>query len=447
MIPENVMPRCWSMLLVFLLVGACGGDAPPADQASEPETAAQELPPPGPYAGMTAFTGATLWDGSGSRPQPDAVLLVSDGRIHEVLSGPAPAGTTVVDLAGKWVIPGLINTHGHVSGRWADDDVADAAARIRGDLGLYARYGVTTVLSLGGEPDEAFEVRAGRNDAALTHARLYLAGPVIAENMIGTASAATDANVTKGVDWIKIRVDDDLGTVHKMPWDAVQAVFDTAHLANVPVATHLFYLDDARRLLEMGSGLIAHSIRDRQVDDPFTEQLLQSGICYVPTLTREVSTFAYATRPDFFDDPFFREAAKQSELERVSDPGFMRRVGASPSAAAYRDALVQAQENLRILIGSGVPVAFGTDSGPAGRFPGFFEHLELSLMINAGVTPREALLSATSVAADCLGLDDVGTLESGRWADFIVLSENPLDDILNSRSIQAVYIAGNEVPR
>jgi imidazolonepropionase-like amidohydrolase len=122
-------------------------------------------------------------------------------------------------------------------------------------------------------------------------------------------------------------------------------------------------------------------------------------------------------------------------------------MAASPASAAYRKALVQAQENLRILVGSGVPIAFGTDSGPAGRFPGYFEHMEFDLMSEAGMTTREILLSATSVAADCLNLDDVGTLEPGKWADFVVLAQDPLADVQALHSVQDVYVAGNKVAR
>ena len=91
-------------------------------------------------------------------------------------------------------------------------------------------------------------------------------------------------------------------------------------------------------------------------------------------------------------------------------------------------------------------IAFGTDAGPATRFQGYFEHMELALMAEGGLTPMEIIVSATGDAARCLGLDDVGTLERGKWADFVVLAENPLDDIENSRTIESVWIAGNEVP-
>jgi imidazolonepropionase-like amidohydrolase len=123
----------------------------------------------------------------------------------------------------------------------------------------------------------------------------------------------------------------------------------------------------------------------------------------------------------------------------------MQRMKASASAAAYRVALVQAQENLKALSDAGVPIAFGTDAGPSARFPGYFEHMELQLMVDAGLTPEQALRSATGVAADCLGLDDIGTLEPGTWADFVVLGEDPLQDIQATTTLERVFIGGHEV--
>lgn len=439
------MFRVITLATSLLLLASCGSDTP--EQAAPEETQPQAtaaVPQPG--EGATAYTGAAIWDGTGSAIKHGSALLVRDGRIEAVVSE-IPAGAETVDLAGRWIVPGFINAHGHVSGRWADDSVTDGAERVRQDLALYAKYGVTSVLSLGGAPAEAFAVRDAQETAALAHARVLLAGEVVAGNTSNEASAVALANIERGVDWIKLRVDDNLGTGTKMPWDAIQVALNAAKAADIPVATHIFYMDDAARLLQMGTGLIAHSVRDREVTDEFVQAMLDTGVCYVPTLVREVSTFVYSERPDWFDDPFFQEAAKQSEINRVSQPDFQARVAANPTAAGYRKALVQAQDNLRVMIGSGVPVAFGTDSGPAGRFPGYFEHLEFGLMAEAGLTPREILLSATSVAASCLSLDDVGTLEAGKWADFIVLDEDPTQDIRAARAIQGVYIAGNEIPR
>ncbi|MSR21867.1 MAG: hypothetical protein EXR91_13005 [Gemmatimonadetes bacterium] len=392
-----------------------------------------------------AYTGATVWDGTGAPPMVGATIVVDSGRIVAIGADvEAPRGATTVALDGKYVMPGLIESHGHVTGAWAPEDVADPVERVRGDLLLYARYGVTTVNSLG---DEA-PTLAARNAASPTdaRARVLAAGPVVAANDPAGARAAAIANADAGVDWLKLRVDDDLGTATKMPWEAVAAVIDVGRERGLRVATHLFYLEDAKRLLELGTGMLAHSVRDTDVDTEFLDALRTSGVCYVPTLVRDVSTFVYAERPEWFDDPFFVAHANRGEVERASDPEFMTQMRESASAAAYRVALEQAQRNLKVISDAGLPIAFGTDAGPAVRFPGYFEHMELQLMVDAGLTPEQALHSATAVAAECLELDDVGTLEAGNWADFLVLGADPLSSIRATRQLERVFIGGNEVP-
>ncbi|HCK33626.1 MAG TPA: hypothetical protein DHW20_00510, partial [Gemmatimonadetes bacterium] len=363
-------------------------------------------------AQTTAYVGGSVWDGTGASIIRNATMVVEDGRITAVSpSAEIPAGTEIVFLEGKVLIPGLINTHGHVSGRWAAEDVVDEQDRIRGDLELFAKYGVTTVNSLG---DGLAVIEVRKSSSPLDpRARLLSAGAVIAGDTPEAARNQALANADAGVDWLKLRVDDNLGSSRKMPWDAVQAVMNIGNERGLRVATHLFYLEDAKRLIDMGTGMIAHSVRDTDVDQEFIDSLLESGICYVPTLTREVSTYIYGTRPGFFDDEFFTEYANEDEIERLSEPAYMERTLASASGAAYRVALVQAMENMVILQDAGAPVTFGTDAGPAGRFPGYFEHMELALMVGGGLTPTQALLAATSVAASCLGLDDIGTLEPG----------------------------------
>ncbi len=437
------MVRFFSLLSLALFLAACGDSSEPA----APTTPAVQpaIPPPG--AGATVFTNANIWNGTGSGPLRNAHMVVRDGRIESVSVEAAPEGAEVVDVDGAWIVPGFINAHAHVSGRWAADEVEGVAARAEGDLALYARYGVTTLLSLGGAPRESFALRDAQNSASLQRARMLLAGELVFSQDPAEAAAIASANIDARVDWIKLRQDDNLGTSEKMSWDAIEAVMRVAKASDTPVATHIFYMDDAAKLLDMGTSLIAHSVRDQPVSDEFVQAMVDSGVCYVPTLVREVSTFVYGERPKFFDDPFFLEAAKQSEIDRVSDPEFMGRMATSPSAAGYRIALEQAQENLGVLQGAGIPIAFGTDSGPAGRFPGYFEHMEFELMAEAGLTAREILLSATSVAANCLNLDDVGTLEPGKWADFVVIEQNPLSDVKALHSIKNVYIAGNSVVR
>jgi imidazolonepropionase-like amidohydrolase len=212
------------------------------------------------------------------------------------------------------------------------------------------------------------------------------------------------------------------------------------------VASHLYYLEDAKALLRAGTDFVAHSVRDQPVDDELIGLFAERDVCYSPTLTREVSTFVYESTPDFFDDVFFLREVDPDVLDQLRDPERQEGVRNSRSAQAYKQALEVALGNLKPLVDGGVQLALGTDAGPPARFQGYFEHMEMSLMAQAGLTPMQILVSATGDAAQCLGLDDVGTLEPGRWADFVVLTANPLADINNTRSIESVWIAGNQVP-
>lgn len=421
-------------LLTFALLMACQQQAP---------TAPGEVQPAAPES--VAYTNANVWDGTGAPMLRGATLVVAEGRVQSVSMDEPPAGARVVDLDGAFVIPGLINSHGHITANWGNTETVDPVERVREGLEVFARYGVTTVLSLGGAPDEAFAVRDAQDPANPEFARAFLAGPVVADTTAAAARETSVANVERNADWLKLRVDDNLGRGQKMPWEAVQAVIDVGREAGLAVATHMYYLDDAKRLLDMGTGMIAHSIRDLPVDDEFVASLDASGVCYVPTLTREVSTFVYADRPEFFDDPFFQRGANADQIARVSDPEFIQNMAQSDVAAAYRVALDQAMLNLGSLYADGAKIGMGTDSGPLGRFPGYFEHLELTMMVEAGMSPEDALLSATGVAAECIDRSDVGTLEAGRWADFLVLAEDPTVDILATRTLQRVFLAGNEL--
>ncbi len=161
------------------------------------------------------------------------------------------------------------------------------------------------------------------------------------------AVAAANSVAAMEPDWVKIRVDDNLGTTSKMSPEVYEAVIQAARGHDLPVASHLFYLEDAKGLLRAGTGLVAHSIRDAEADDEAIGLFLETGICYVPTLTREVSTFAYGERPAFFDDEFLMSDVDSAQVVAVSDPARQERVRNLPQAAAYRTALQVAQGNLK----------------------------------------------------------------------------------------------------
>lgn len=386
---------------------------------------------------VQAFTGFTLMDGTERAPIADAAMIVRDGRV--VATGPAstvtiPAGAERIDLGGRFVIPGLVNAHGHIN----------APA----DLRTYAAYGVTTVFSLGGDSPAVFAARDTQATATLDRARVWVAGPVLDPKTPDEARTQVAAVKAQGADIVKIRVDDNLGTTQKMPPEVYRAVIAEAHRLGLRVAAHLFYLADAKSLIAAGADLVAHSIRDAAVDDAVVASLKASGVCVSPTLMREVSTFVYESTPSWFSDPLFVKHANREWMATVQQPARQQAMRQSASAQRYKVALDVASANVKRLSDAGIPIAMGTDTGPMGRFQGYFELMELELMVKAGLTPRQVLRAATRDAARCMKIDrEVGTLETNKWADFVVLDADPLANISNVRRIAQVRIAGNPVPR
>ena len=386
-----------------------------------------------------AFTGATLIDGTDRAPIANATIIVQNGRV--VAAGaasavPIPAGAERISLTGKFVIPGLVNAHGHVN----------APA----DLRTYAAYGVTSVFSLGGEAASVFDARAEQATvgAALNRARVWAAGPVLTPNTPAEARTQVAGIAAQQADIAKIRVDDNLGTTAKMTPEVYRAVIDEAHRQSLRVAVHLFYLSDAKAILAAGGDFVAHSVRDTDVDAELIAALKAKGVCVSPTLMREVSTFVYESTPEWFSDPVFQKHANAQWIATLKEPARQAAMRASTSAQRYKVALDVASRNVKKLSDAGVMIAMGTDTGPMGRFQGYFELMELELMARAGLTPAQVLRSATRDAARCMRIDrEVGTLEPGKWADFVVLDANPLDNISNVRRISDVRVAGNPVVR
>jgi imidazolonepropionase-like amidohydrolase len=398
---------------------------------------------------VKAFVGARVLDGTGKPALENAVIVVRAGRIEAI--GPAasvrpPDGAQVQDLAGKVVMPGLISAHVHVSDVQGVGPRAYTQENTRRQLGVFARYGITTLVSLGGEQGPAFAARDAQNTPALDRARLYIAGEIVAAKTPDEARQIVAKVAATKPDFIKIRVDDNLGAAVKMSPEVYRAVIDEAHRRGLRVSAHLFYLDDAKELLKAGVDMLAHSVRDKPIDAEFVSLMKTRGIPYCPTLTREVSTFVYESTPAFFGDPFFLREADRDVMAQVQEPARQQAMRASKSAQAYKAALEIAKQNLKKAADEGLTVVMGTDSGAfPERFQGYFEHLEMEMMGAAGMTPAQILRSATGDAARALKLDGVGALTKGAWADFVALDKDPLADIRNTRSISSVWIAGNRV--
>lgn len=405
-----------------------------------------------PAAAQTrAFVGARVVDGTGAVIERAAIVVRDDTivRVGPVAEVPIPDGAERIDVEGATIIPGLINAHGHLTSADGMRTVGYTRENLIRQLRTYARYGVTTVFSLGDDQKEAFALRDEQRRGTWHGARLFVAGPVITGTTAEEARRMTDEVAAMRPDLIKLRIDDNLGTGRKMPEPAWRAAISGARERALPVAVHIFYLADAKAALAAGASIIAHSVRDLPVDDEFIDEMKERDACYVPTLMREVSTFIYGHTPPWVNDPFFLEGAGEGVAAELSDPArqaAVRASGAYQQGLRYKEALEIARRNLTTLADAGVRIAMGTDSGPPGRWQGFFEHLELEMMVASGMTPMQAIVSATGAAAACHGrTGEFGAIVPGASADLLVLDANPLDDIRNTRRIRSVWIAGRRV--
>lgn len=398
--------------------------------------------------GSIAFVGGLIIDGTDAAPLENGVVVITDGRIQAV--GPRgdvgiPAGAQVIYVQGKTIMPGIVNAHGHVGGVRGLEGGHYNTDNLLRQLGLYARYGVTTVNSLGGDEEEGFVIRNIQNNAGLDRARIMVAGSVVTGNSERSIRAEVNRNADMGANYIKVRIDDNLGTIQKMSRDHFDVLLDQSKKRRLPLAVHLFYLDDAKYILSKGADLVAHSIRDLPVDWEFIDLIKEKNKCYVPTLTREVSTFVYESEPDFFSDPYFLKEVDDDILRMLRDPERQQRTRNSSMAQGYKAGLRVAMANIGLLDENGVKIAMGTDTGVAARFQGYFEHMEMHMMVEAGMSPLDVIRASTGIAADCIGAHDVGTLEPGKWGDLIILGANPAEDIMNTKTIESVWIAGNRV--
>ncbi|MDX2179587.1 MAG: amidohydrolase family protein [Bryobacteraceae bacterium] len=412
---------------------------------------------------------ATVFDGTGRAARKGVSIVVTDGRITAIGSGvSAPKGAETIDLTGKFVIPGIINSHGHLGNTkgFIQDPKNFTRENAEAQLKLYASYGVTTMVSMGSDQPPVWAIRKEQREGRPAMCRIVTAGrgftgkngyPTSAMGMKGVpyeietveqANKAVDEQAAMKADLIKIWMDDHLGKEKKIAPELAKAIIARAHQHGIKVAAHIFYREDARTLIDGGLDMIVHSVRDKPVDAELIALMKKKGAWQgAGTLTREISMFWYAEPRPFLDDPFFTRGVGGPNGEivtRMKSEAYQKGQRIDPDHALYPGFLATAQKNLKALYDAGVNVGFGTDSGPPVRFQGYFEHWEMELMRDASFKPAEILTIATRNSARNLGLEkDLGTLEKGKWADLVVLDKDPLEDVRNTRTIAMTMIAGN----
>jgi imidazolonepropionase-like amidohydrolase len=230
----------------------------------------------------------------------------------------------------------------------------------------------------------------------------------------------------KKPDVVKIWVDDLWGTLPKMKPEIYAGIIEEAHRHGLRVASHVFYLEDARKLVGLGLDIIAHSVRDAEIDDALLAEMKKRKVAYIPTLSLDEFAFAYQNDPEWLNSPFFQAALEPGVLQMVTSAEFKDKVRKNPNTAKEVSALQIALKNAKRIHDAGILLSMGTDSGAQPiRVQGFSEHMELELLVKAGLTPLQAITTATKNTATLLKVDNrYGTLEPGKKANFIVLAKS-----------------------
>lgn len=449
------------LLTTALACGCAGRPAPPAAGASGSS-----------HGTVIAIVGATVVhpEAEGAAAlAPNNTVLVTGNRITAV--GPAattrvPTGATVVDARGKWVIPGLIDSHVHFfqSGDlYTRPDVVDLGfiepyaaelkrnqARLPQTFRVWLASGVTSVADVGG-PFWNFQVR----DAARASAespRVAVTGPLISmvdrpQLDLGdppiikiTSPEAARQLVQRELpykpDYIKVwyihRPGDDLAAQEAI----VRATADAAHAAGLRLAVHATELVVAKSALRAGADFLVHSVQDVPVDDEFIALARARHILYCPTLFVPLG-YGYALAGLW--QPTDAE-------QRLADPEILTRLHLPPDVPHERLPARMAQlmserreppaprvpmQNLMTVWQAGIKVVMGTDAGNIGTVHGPSVFREMAFMQQAGLTPLQVLRSATVNGAATFGMSDLGTIAPGQLADLVILDADPLADTDN----------------
>jgi imidazolonepropionase-like amidohydrolase len=415
-------------------------------------------------SGSVAFEGARLIIGDGSAPIDIGVLVVQNGRITAV--GPKgsvtiPAGATHVNVAGRTIMPALVNAHVHIGYEgyisWSAKNYTPL--NVLDHLRREAFYGVAATQSVGSSPTDA-SIAFARDQAAgkFPVASRFFFMPGMAPpnggpdailikgtkelNAVYEVSTGAEARTAvqgmagKGIKQVKIWVDDRRGTYPKMTPEVYNAIIDEAHRHGMLVNAHAIQMADQKAVVRAGADVLVHTVQNEPIDDELMA-LLREKKPYWTTVIGLGDRSEACDHDPFVDTTYPAKALEEIHAKDCAPP---------PATAANRERILA--NNLPKYVANGARLVLGTDAGIDARHAfGWADHHELARWVRSGISPMDAIVAATSRPAALIGIQDLGSLAVGKSADFLVLTANPLEDILNTRRIDKVYFKGVALDR
>src|SRR5918999_6419255 len=406
---------------------------------------------------ITVLVGPTLIDGTGDPPKPNAVIIINGNKIFAVtneteyydqyysLINNETARANIFNLTGKYVIPGLFDMHSHVAGVRKNSYNQNFSENA---LEMLLDYGVTTIRSPAGPTNESIALKQNVSKGNIEGPEMFTAGvllngPQIAipfvEKQISTEEQAREEvrlQAAAGVDYVKLYVG--------LPPNLVQAAIDEAHIQGIEVIGHL-YMTSWTDAANIGIDALTHGV-------PVNPSLLPSGDKREQFLENGGGPFDHFLWLDLVD-------LNSTEINEMINALVENDVPVDPTLSIYeailrenRQGFSNLQDQLRwakvlelteIMYNKGVQILSGSDIPNFGLIPGASLHNELELLTEAGIKPLEVIEIATNNGAEALGIDNrVGTIQSGKQADMIILTLNPIENISNTKEIEAVIVDG-----
>jgi imidazolonepropionase-like amidohydrolase len=394
-------------------------------------------------ATATAFAGTTLvqdvrvFDGKSTHEHRS--VLVRDGLIVDGdYRGKAPAGARVVIGAGRTLLPGLIDAHVHTWQHFALPLVFGVTTQVDMFTGVPVMQRISKQMLEGRNGGEADVFSAGTLITAPGGHGTEFPVPIPTLENGGDAQAFVDARIAEGSHFIKVVMEDGFGDHHFNSLDraTVKAVIDAAHKRGKLAVVHISTLENARAALEAGADGLAHlfvaaTISQQDADD-LARLARDKGAFVVPTFS-VLESIAGVKPRDLLDDP-----QVAGLLDREERGALQTGYGPVPRPAILAAPKMVTSSMRR----AGVPLLAGTDAGNAGTQYGASLHHELAALVDAGLSPREALVAATSAPARAFRLGQRGQIAKGYKADLVLVEGNPLQDITATRRIVEVWKDG-----